>query len=429
MLKDLVTIVVPVYNSEEYIKDNIESVLRQTYTNLEIIYVCDGCTDNTVNILKQYVCDKRLIIKEEDNHGAAVSRNLGMEMAHGDWIIFLDADDIFAENMIFEILKAAKNENADMCCCSYECFASDICIRQKVDSSWKKMYCSTYPIVNTKSELRNIMQIVDKAPWNKLVHKSIYSKEQVYFQDVPNANDVYYSLSASIESNKMVFLEKALVYYRSPEGRHSLSTNRNKSRAYVLEAFDKVYNYISFKKDNTELLVSFYNAVIAEIFGYWDYPILDLLVEQFLNTYVNKWKMNDRQKMCSLFSKINRNIYFRIMENNLKETREDILVKERVEVVKKIAEKGCSIWGVGQLGSSLLGAISKAGITINNVYDTSEDMIGKKIGGYIVKAFDGYEKNMIITTPKYFDEISKAIRGKVENIYNLEKCIWENNRA
>ena len=86
----LVSVVIPVYNAEKYIRDNVDSVIRQTYPNIEVIYVCDGCTDDTVSILYEYVtCSKIKIINRSSNIGAAMSRNEGLQVATGEWVIFL----------------------------------------------------------------------------------------------------------------------------------------------------------------------------------------------------------------------------------------------------------------------------------------------------------------------------------------------------
>ena len=106
MNEDLVTIVIPAYNAEQFIREGIESVLNQSYKNLEIICVCDGCTDSTAEILQEYARkDSRMVVRIETvNHGAAESRNIGMGMANGEWIAFWDADDLCEYNAIEEMV-------------------------------------------------------------------------------------------------------------------------------------------------------------------------------------------------------------------------------------------------------------------------------------------------------------------------------------
>lgn len=95
-MNDLVSIIMPSYNTAKYISDSIDSVLGQTYTNWELIIVDDCSTDNTDDIVNEYSSDNRIkYLKNEKNSGAAVSRNYGLREAKGKWIAFLDSDDIW----------------------------------------------------------------------------------------------------------------------------------------------------------------------------------------------------------------------------------------------------------------------------------------------------------------------------------------------
>ena len=95
-----VSVVIPCYNVEKYIRQCIESLLHQTLSDFEIICVDDGSTDETVNIIKEYVAeDDRVILIEQKNQYAGVARNNGLEAASGEYVIFLDSDDFFAEEI------------------------------------------------------------------------------------------------------------------------------------------------------------------------------------------------------------------------------------------------------------------------------------------------------------------------------------------
>ena len=96
--KNLVSIIMPAYNSEKYISSAIESVLNQTYTNFELIVVNDGSTDNTIDILKKY--SDRIICISQRNKGAAFARNNGILAARGEYISFLDSDDIWPNDTL-----------------------------------------------------------------------------------------------------------------------------------------------------------------------------------------------------------------------------------------------------------------------------------------------------------------------------------------
>lgn len=100
-MNDLVSIIMPSYNTGRFIKETIESVLSQTYTNWELLIVDDCSTDNTDDVIKEYLTDFRIhYLKNAKNSGAAVSRNKALQEAKGKWIAFLDSDDLWTPNKL-----------------------------------------------------------------------------------------------------------------------------------------------------------------------------------------------------------------------------------------------------------------------------------------------------------------------------------------
>ena len=422
---DLVTIIVPAYNAEMFLKENIESILGQTYKKLEVIYVCDGCTDCTVDILAGYEGDSRLKIHvETENHGAAISRNIGMDMAHGDWIIFLDADDLFEPDMIEKMVRRAVRVNADMCCCYWERFEDIPNKNSHADNDMGKLYCDTYPIIELEKEERHIIQIIHKSAWTKLVHKSIYKKKEVYFQDIPNANDIYYAMVATIESKRIVYIDKVFVHYRSNKTRKTLTALRYSKKNYFFEACDKVYEYIDKKEKNLYLKRSFYNDIIFNTFAYAEKEENDYACDILRQEYWEKWGMADQDILEGL-SPINKILYKKMLSNDREIHWEKIYMQARVEFVHEVSIRGCSVWGTGLMGMELLEQLSQTDIKIDHVFDSASDKWGKKIYKYDIEKFDviGVE-NIIVTTSKYYEEIREQIGDRAKNIYNLEQQIW-----
>ncbi|WP_084780612.1 glycosyltransferase family 2 protein [Bacillus massilinigeriensis] len=113
--KNLVSVIMPAYNSERYIEDSINSVLSQTYENLELIIIDDGSKDNTLKIIERLSTqDKRInFVKNEMNIGVSETRNKGISLASGDWIAFLDSDDIWEKTKIEKQLKYANEFSAE----------------------------------------------------------------------------------------------------------------------------------------------------------------------------------------------------------------------------------------------------------------------------------------------------------------------------
>lgn len=426
MDKDLVTIVIPAYNAEQFLRENIEAVINQSYRNLEIIYVCDGCSDCTAEILHEYaIKDKRIIVRQElENHGAAISRNIGLDMAKGDWIIFWDADDLFDPNMIELMLEAAIKEHADIAVCYGECF-DDVPSEDAYADNWlRKLYSSTYPVVNVKEELSHIMQMVDNGPCTKLVHRSIFTKEDIFFQDIPNANDVYYSMVAAMNSHKIVYVDRVLWHYRSNRGREAISTGRDFKKNYIWEACDEIFEYIKNQGDKELLLRSFYNYVLSNLNVYLDCPVYRALFDTLRNIYMDKWGMQEPEIVGKL-SYINRIYYQNIISNNREFDSSNLMMQAKVEFVRVLSQVGCSIWGAGIRGSMLLEEVSKADIKIQHVLDSAQAKWGKIVQGYRIENFDEVQTDhIIITTPQFHNEIVKRVESRTVSTYNLEQQVW-----
>ena len=115
-----VSIIVPIYNKEKYIKKCIDSILNQTYSNIEAIVINDGSTDNSDNIMKSY---NNKIIKyySRKNHGIGATRNFGLKKATGDYIVFLDSDDYLSDNNAIKYLTMQMEmDNLDIIICDYQ---------------------------------------------------------------------------------------------------------------------------------------------------------------------------------------------------------------------------------------------------------------------------------------------------------------------
>lgn len=120
-MNHLVSIIMPSYNTEKFIKNSINSVINQTYQNWELIIVDDCSTDNTDNIVSQFLSDGRIkYLKNETNSGAAVSRNRALREANGKWIAFLDSDDLWMADKLEKQIKFMEENNYHFTYTNYE---------------------------------------------------------------------------------------------------------------------------------------------------------------------------------------------------------------------------------------------------------------------------------------------------------------------
>ena len=117
-MKKLISIIIPVYNSENYLKKCIDSVLSQTYKDIEVIIVNDGSKDNSDKICKNYADqDSRIKYYSQKNSGVSVTRNNGIKYSSGAYIAFLDSDDYIESNFCEIMLRELEKESSDMCIC------------------------------------------------------------------------------------------------------------------------------------------------------------------------------------------------------------------------------------------------------------------------------------------------------------------------
>lgn len=115
MKKIKISVIIPIYNVEQYLSQCLDSIINQTYTNLEIILINDGSTDNSKKICNQYkLLDSRIIVIHKSNKGLSDARNTGIKIATGDYISFVDADDFIDENMYTILSKKINTTNADI---------------------------------------------------------------------------------------------------------------------------------------------------------------------------------------------------------------------------------------------------------------------------------------------------------------------------
>ncbi len=208
-MDEKVSIVVPVYNCELYLEECINSLIKQTYRNLEIIFVDDGSTDASLSILEQYRhVDNRIAILTQSNRHAGVARNLGMSVATGDYIMFLDSDDTFSKNMVGKLLKKALKHNTDVIV-----FGNNICEKGKV-IGWRKPDYNRDCIVNSLDIKDRLFQIDSGVPWNKFMKRDFVVKTNLKYQDTKNTNDIYFNKMLLTTADRILFTYDRFVNYR-----------------------------------------------------------------------------------------------------------------------------------------------------------------------------------------------------------------------
>ena len=243
MNSDLVSIIMPSYNTAKYIKNSIQSVINQTYTNWELIIVDDCSTDNTDEVVNGIIDDRIHYIKNEKNSGAAVSRNRALREAKGKWIAFLDSDDLWMPQKLNEQIRFMKDNNYHFSYTNYE----------EIDEQSNRLGCTvTGPKKITKAGMYNYC-------WPGCL-TVMYDAEYIgliQIADIKKNNDYAMWLKVCKKSN-CYLLDKTLAQYRKRSG--SIS---NHSYVKLIK-----YHYLLYKEaENKNAVISFIYTIRNIMFG------------------------------------------------------------------------------------------------------------------------------------------------------------------
>lgn len=236
---DLISVIVPVYCVEPYIEQCINSILNQSFHNLEVILVDDGSPDACPQICDDYAKkDQRLKVIHKENGGLSDTRNVGLDIASGEWIAFVDSDDFLEPTMLQTLYEASVTQKADMAVCNAAFFDSQ---RYLCRPDWFSVNDGCISGLDVLKTGRIPTSLV--VAWNKLYRRAIF--ETVYYpvgrihEDEAIAHQVLYMC------DKIVCLDQKLYYYRqNPNGITKKAFNINRLDA-ILALADRVHYYQS----------------------------------------------------------------------------------------------------------------------------------------------------------------------------------------
>ena len=198
----LVSVIIAIYNTESYLHKCIDSVINQTYKNLEIILVDDGSTDNSSTICDEYARkDTRIKCFHQENQGLALSRKLGITQSHGDYILTVDSDDWIEPTMVEKMLFSAIDNNFDVVWCDVMLHTQEqqLIHHVKFDNNPKEMLKAIY-----RGKVMGWF-------WNKLIHKSLLEDLIAYKESM--FEDVFFSTQLLLKSPKMGYIAEPLYNY------------------------------------------------------------------------------------------------------------------------------------------------------------------------------------------------------------------------
>lgn len=211
MREMFVSIIVPVYNVEQYLKECIESILAQTWKNFEVILVDDGSTDSSGKICDEYSQKKEFIsVIHKKNGGLSSARNAGIDVAQGDYLAFIDSDDVVHPRYLSELVAIVKKEKADLAACHF-CVGS-LC-------RWKNFSEVKYDIRCNEDVLKkmNDNDVVVTVAWNKLYHAKFFREYGLRYPVGKIHEDMFLTPQILYYTKKMVITNEQLYFYRQRE--------------------------------------------------------------------------------------------------------------------------------------------------------------------------------------------------------------------
>ncbi len=248
-MEPLVSIITPTFNSQDFLEQTIDSILDQSYKNWELILIDDASTDNTVNLIKDYISkhSKISLIQNNTNQGAGVSRNKGINAAKGDFIAFLDADDLWIPNKLEVQINFMLKNNVDVCFSSYDLIDEE---GNKLYKKVKALPELTYKKLLRSNYLGNLTGIYNCKTLGKIQSTKLRKRQ-----------DWLLWLDAIKKSNKpAVGIQESLAFYRVRK--NSMSSNKFNLIKYNFQVYNEGLGFSMIKSIGYFLLFIYEHFLI-----------------------------------------------------------------------------------------------------------------------------------------------------------------------
>ena len=235
----LISVIVPIYNAENYLHRCLDSILAQTFTDFELILVNDGSTDCSGKICDEYALkDNRIKVIHKSNGGVASARQMGVDNALGNYTIHADPDDWVEPTMLEELYKKAIEKDADMVICDFYVQTCNTCITRTQRISEESSEATLLALLSHK---------LHGSLWNKLIRLECYKKFNIRFVEGLNFCEDYLVCIKMLKNDiKVAYLNKAFYYY------DQFTNNNSITRKYTLDTYRQRLFFINELKSTLE---------------------------------------------------------------------------------------------------------------------------------------------------------------------------------
>ena len=314
MNNKLISVIVPVYNLENYIKRCLKSIQNQTYRNIEIIVVDDGSIDDSWNVINRIAKeDNRIIPIHKENGGVSSARMLGLANANGEWIGFVDGDDEIEEDMYEVLINNAFECNADISHCGYKMIFNDGRITSFYDTKVKKIQDNTTGVIDLLEG-----DLIEPGLWNKLYKKSL-------FEDIELDTNI--KINEDLLLNYYLFKNSQLSIFEDLTKYHYLIRDNSASRSKLNDY--KIYDPIRVKEVILNDADDEYKSIAQKVF-------LRTLIYVYNSLIINEGDfVNDKKKIRKMI--FSNRCYCSLLNSKLKiMTNMIMLIPNIYKIIYKI---------------------------------------------------------------------------------------------
>ncbi len=299
-MMDLISVIVPVYNVESYLQKCLDSIIDQTYSNLEIIIIDDGSKDRSGEICDYYKnIDSRIKVVHKQNGGLSDARNIGIDISVGEYICFVDSDDYLEKNYVLKMYEKIKDKDIDICCCGKFIESENICKVVNSDSDF---------ILDSVEALKYYLQKkeIDNSAVDKLYRKKMFDDVRfpagMYYEDIGTIYKLF------LKAKKIAHIDIPLYHYVMRKGSisHGVFSKKQLESLYMTREAVKCINQVY--PELNEYLAAYYGlemvTTIRQMYYYWGKKETVAKYSDIIQEYKNNFKSFIHSPYIPFFKKI-----------------------------------------------------------------------------------------------------------------------------
>jgi glycosyltransferase involved in cell wall biosynthesis len=322
-----ISVIIPVFNVELYLRQCLDSVINQSLQEIEILCINDGSTDHSLSILKEYATkDDRIRVIDKENEGQGVARNIAIKQATGEYLGFVDSDDWIEANMFQALYTSAKTFDSDVTLCEYQHFDQDTGIISQAD--WHKLPIDVKFDGKTFcwEEINEVGFLINSGPWNKIYRKDFVTKNNIEFAPGLHYQDVLFVFKSLVFAKNISLVRTPFYIYRySRPG--STSSDKGKKQFDIFGVLNLLEVTLEDSK-KFELLKVKFNEYKFDQYLFHFSKVNIKYRKKFWGRIKSEFKKLDEDLKESLFSYndrlkigITKGMFFYANYQNIKETR------------------------------------------------------------------------------------------------------------